>query len=167
MMRSSPKSYQRGQGNVRVANCIILYRLFSLSRQKKQIGNCPVEEAKKMRCYKRLIFKQFVKVSCLNCGPQFLSYLPICRNISCTFVELCMEMPYWCAVLVHQYGRQKLTKTSGVHVFCKSSFFSLENQHTLYLLKITRREFFSTRQHSYFGVTHCENLEVQIAVFSK
>ena len=24
---------------------------------------------------------------------------------------------------------------------------------------------FSTRQHSYFGVTHCENLEVQIAVF--
>ena len=23
------------------------------------------------------------------------------------------------------------------------------------------------RQHSYFGVTHCENLEVQIAVFSK
>ena len=27
--------------------------------------------------------------------------------------------------------------------------------------------FFSTRQHSYFGVTHCENSEVQIAVFSK
>ena len=26
---------------------------------------------------------------------------------------------------------------------------------------------FSTRQHSYFGVTHCENWEVQIAVFSK
>ena len=26
---------------------------------------------------------------------------------------------------------------------------------------------FSTRQHSYYGVTHCENSEVQIAVFSK
>ena len=26
---------------------------------------------------------------------------------------------------------------------------------------------FSMRQHSYFGVTHCENSEVQIAVFSK
>ena len=26
---------------------------------------------------------------------------------------------------------------------------------------------FSTRQHSYFGVTHCENSEVQIAVFSE
>ena len=34
------------------------------------------------------------------------------------------------------------------------------------LLKIKRRDF-STRQHSYFGVTHCENSEVQIAVFSK
>ena len=35
------------------------------------------------------------------------------------------------------------------------------------LLKIKRRDFFSARQHSYFGVTHSENLEVQIAVFSK
>ena len=35
------------------------------------------------------------------------------------------------------------------------------------LLKIKKRDFFSTRQHSYFGVTHRENWEVQIAVFSK
>ena len=34
------------------------------------------------------------------------------------------------------------------------------------LLKIKRRDFFSTRQHSYFGVTHCEISEVRIAVFS-
>ena len=96
---------------MRVSNCIILYRSFSLSRQKKkQIGNRPEEEATKMRYYERLIYKQFFKVSGLNCGLQFLSYLPICRNISCTFVELCMEMPYWCTVLVHQYGRQKSTK---------------------------------------------------------
>ena len=33
-------------------------------------------------------------------------------------------------------------------------------------LKIKRRDFFSTSQLSYFGVTHCENSEVQIAVFS-
>ena len=36
------------------------------------------------------------------------------------------------------------------------------------LLKIKRRDLFSTRQYSYFGVTHCENSdpdsEVQIAV---
>ena len=119
-----------------------------------------MEEAKKMKCYKRLIFKQFFQVSGL-CRPQFLSYLPkrfthlcralcgdailvnlfgklirppeinknifICRNVSRIFVELCMETPYWCTVLVHQYGRRKSTKTSGVHLFYKSSFFSLEN----------------------------------------
>ena len=44
-----------------------------------------MEEAKKMNCYKRLIYKQFVQVSGL-CGPQFLSYLPkhftfLCRAL--------------------------------------------------------------------------------------
>ena len=39
----------------------------------------------------------------------------ICRNVSRTFVELCMETPYWCTVLVHQYSGRKSTKTSGVH----------------------------------------------------
>ena len=97
MMQSSSKSYQRGSGNVRVANCIILYKSLSLSRQKKQIGNCPVEEAKKMRCYKRLIYKQFVKVSCLNCAPQFLSYLPK------HFVHLCRAL-YGGAILVYHFG---------------------------------------------------------------
>ena len=33
-----------------------------------------MEEAEKMKCYKRLIYRQFVQVSGL-CGPQFLSYL--------------------------------------------------------------------------------------------
>ena len=97
MMQSSSKSYQRGSGNVRVANCIILYKSLSLSRQKKQIGNCPVEEAKKMRCYKRLMYKQFVKVSCLNCGLQFLSYLPK------HFMHLCKAL-YGDAILVCRFG---------------------------------------------------------------
>ena len=38
------------------------------------------------------------------------------------------------------------------------------------LLRIKRRDFFhrdSIPIHSYLGVTHCENSEVQIAVFSK
>ena len=44
-----------------------------------------MEEAKKMKCYKRLIYKQFVQVSGL-CDPQFLSYLPkrfkyLCRAL--------------------------------------------------------------------------------------
>ena len=51
------------------------YRSFSLSRNKKLIGNRRVEEANKIKCYKRLIYKQFVQISGLN-GPQFLSYLP-------------------------------------------------------------------------------------------
>ena len=55
------------------------------------------------------------------------SFGVICQNISPTFVGLCIEMPYRCTVLEHQYGHQKSTKTSGVHFFYKSSLFSLEN----------------------------------------
>ena len=67
---------------------------------KKQIENRPVEETKKMKCYKRLIFQQFVHVSGF-CGPQFLSYLPKC------FMYLCRAL-YGDAILVHQYGRWKI-----------------------------------------------------------
>ena len=62
-----------------------------------------MEEAKKMKCYKRLMYKQFVQVSGLS-GPQFLSQ--ICRNVSRTFVQLCKETPNhklvssWRAVLI-------------------------------------------------------------------
>ena len=38
------------------------------------------------------------------------SFWVICRNVSCTFVEHCMERPYWCTILVHQYGLRKSTK---------------------------------------------------------
>ena len=38
------------------------------------------------------------------------SFWVICRNVSRTFVELCMETPYWCTVLVHQYGHGKRQK---------------------------------------------------------
>ena len=54
-----------------------------------------MEEAKKMKCYKRLIFKQFVQVSGL-CGPQFLSYLPKC------FTHICRAL-YGDAILVHRF----------------------------------------------------------------
>ena len=62
-----------------------------------------MEEAKKMKCYKRLMNKQFVQVSGLS-GPQFLSQ--IWRNVSRTFVQLCKETPNhklvssWRAVLI-------------------------------------------------------------------
>ena len=54
-----------------------------------------MEEAKKMKCYKRLIFKQFVQVSGL-CGPQFLSYLP--KRF--TYVS---RLLYGHAILVHRF----------------------------------------------------------------
>ena len=72
------------------------YRSFSLSRNKKYIGNRPVEEAKRRTCYKRLIYKQFVQVSGL-CDPQFLSYL------SKRFTHLCRAL-YGDAILVHRFG---------------------------------------------------------------
>ena len=55
-----------------------------------------MEEAKKMKCCKRLIYKQFVQVSGL-CGPQFLSYLPK------RFTHLCRAL-YGDAILVHRFG---------------------------------------------------------------
>ena len=51
-----------------------------------------MEEAKKMKCYKRLIYKQFARVSGL-CAPQFLSYLLKRFTQLCL---LCMETPFWC-----------------------------------------------------------------------
>ena len=68
---------------------------FHCHATKKLIGNRPVEE-KKMKCYKRLIYKQFVQDSGL-CGPQFLSYLPK------RFTHLCRAL-YGDAILVHRFG---------------------------------------------------------------
>ena len=49
-----------------------------------------------MKCYKRLIYKQFAQVSGL-CGPQFLSYLPK------LFTHLCRAL-YGYAILVDSFG---------------------------------------------------------------
>ena len=56
-----------------------------------------MEEFKKMKCYKRLIYKQFVQISGL-CGPQVLSYL------SKHFTHLCRAL-YGDAII----GKQKLS----------------------------------------------------------
>ena len=55
-----------------------------------------MKEAKKMKCYKRLIYKQFVQVSGL-CGSQFLSYFPK------RFMHLCRAL-YGDAILVYRFG---------------------------------------------------------------
>ena len=98
---------------------------FHYHATKKKFGNCPVEEAKKMKCYKRLTYKQFVSVSGL-CGPQFLSYLLISR----TFVELCMETSYWCTILVHQYGHRKSLENYVVAYVCINISSNTWNDYT-------------------------------------
>ena len=74
----------------------LVWIAFTVMQQKNIIGNRPVEEAKKMKCYERLIYKQFVKVSG-PCGPQFLSYL------AKRFTHLCGAL---CgdAILVYRFG---------------------------------------------------------------
>lgn len=70
---------------------------FHCHATKKEIENRPVEEApKKMKCVKRLIYKQFVQVSGLF-GPQCLSYLLI------RFTHLCRAL-YRDAMLVYHFG---------------------------------------------------------------
>ena len=56
-----------------------------------------------------------IKDQYINNLPKFQvfaahSFRVICQNVSRTFVELCMEPPYWYTVLVHQYSRRKSTK---------------------------------------------------------
>ena len=72
------------------------YRSFHCHAEKEYIGNHPVEEAKKTKSYKRLIYKQFVQVSG-PCGSQFLSYLPK------RFTYLCRAL-YGDAILVYRFG---------------------------------------------------------------
>ena len=90
------------KSSLRIVPCDITFNplspnsSFSLSRNKhgtkKYIWNRPVEEAKKMKCYNRLKYEQFVQISGL-CGPRFLSYL------AKHFTHLCRAL-YGKAILV-------------------------------------------------------------------
>ena len=137
------------------------YRSFSLSRNKR-INWRPSSgrsQTKKQN-------KQFVQVSGL-CGSQFMSYLPK------RFTLVCRAL-YGGAILVHQYGQYgigapiwppEINKNIWSSLFLEKLFlFTRElayvyinissNTWIVILLKI-KRDFFSTRQHSNFGVTHC------------
>ena len=84
-------------------------RSFSLSRNKHgtktYIANRRVEEAKKMKCYKRLIYKQFVQISGPS-GPQFLNYLPK------RFTHLSRAL-YGDAILVYSFGAPIFLMAAG------------------------------------------------------
>ena len=132
-----------------------------------------MEKAKKMKCYKRQIYKQFVQVSDLS-GTQFLSYLPK------RFTHLCGAL-YGDAILVYRFAASicppEINKNIwGSLLLWKLFLFTLElayvrinissNTWKGYTAENQEERLFSTRQHSCFGVTHRENSEVQIAVFS-
>ena len=150
------------------------YRSFSLSRNKR-INWTPSSgrsQTKKQN-------KQFVQVSGL-CGSQFMSYLPK------RFTLLCRAL-YGDAILVHQYGQYgfgapiwppEINKNIWSSLFLEKLFlFTRElayvyinissNTWNGYTAENQEERLFSARQQCYFGVTHCENSDVQIAVFSK
>ena len=109
-----------------------------------------------MKCYKRLIYKQCPSQVFV---AQFLGYFPkrftyLCRALYC-------RTPYWCTVLVDQYGRRKTTKTSGVHfsldcktvrIFAYSSTREQSNKKSGMRLKTEsetgERRFFSLASHA-------------------
>ena len=124
-----------------------------------------MEEAKKVNCYKILIYKQFVKVSGL-CGPQFLSYFREC------FTLLCRAL-YGDPILVHRFGAPIWPPEINKNIFLFTRELAYvrinisSNTSSGYIAEYQEERLFLTRQHSCFGVTHCENSKVQIAVFSK
>ena len=109
-----------------------------------------MEEAKKMKCYKRLIFKQFVQVSGL-CGPKFLSYLPK------RFTHLCRALN-GDAMSVHRFGAPISSPENNENIwsslFLKNLFLftrelaymrteiNLLTLEMVILLKIKRTDFF-------------------------
>ena len=76
-----------------------------------------MEEAKKMKCYKRLKYKRFVQVSGL-CGPKFLSYLPK------RFMHLCRALwrrhigvPFWSTNMAAGNQQKRLEFTFSKKLF--------------------------------------------------
>ena len=76
-----------------------------------------MEEAKKMKCYKRLKYKRFVQVSGL-CGPKFLNYLPK------RFMHLCRALrrhdigvPFWSTNMAAGNQQKRLEFTFSEKLF--------------------------------------------------
>ena len=123
--------------------------------QKNKLETVWWKKPKKEKCYKRLIYKQFAQISGL-CGPQFLCYLPK------HFTHLCRAL-YGDAILVAARNQQKhLEFTFSIKALPFHSRASIRaHKHIFSYLK------WLNCWKSYCGVTHCENSEVQIVVFSK
>ena len=76
-----------------------------------------MEEAKKMKCYKRLKYKRFFQVSGL-CGPKFLSYLPkrfmhLCRALWRRYIGV----PFWSTNMAAENQQKRLEFTFSKKLF--------------------------------------------------
>ena len=96
-----------------------------------------MEEAKKMKCYKRLIFKQIDQVSCLF-SLQFLSYLPK------RFTHLCRALvsrrhigaPFWCSNIAAGNQQKHPEFTFSIKALSFHSRTSIRgHKHIFYYLK--------------------------------
>ena len=138
---------------------------FHCHATNKKIGNRPVEEAKKMTCYKRLMYKEFVQVSGL-CGPQLLSYLPK------RFTHLCRAL-YGDAILVYRLGAPiwppEINKNIWGSLFLQKLFLFTRELAYVYIniSSNTWNGYTAENQDERLFSNVLWNSEVQIAVFSK
>ena len=77
-----------------------------------------MEEAKKKKCYKRLIHKQFVQLSGL-CGAQFLSCLPkrfthLCRALYGDAILDHIGVQFWCTNMAAENQQKHLEFTFSI-----------------------------------------------------
>ena len=81
--------------DVRDSKSRLIDRLRCHATKKKKIGNRPVEEAKTMKCYKRLVYKQFIQVSG-RCRAEFLGYFLKRFTHLCRVWRRHIGVPFWC-----------------------------------------------------------------------
>ena len=155
---------------------LMLYRInrFHCQAIKKCIRNRSLEVSKKMKCYKRLICKQFVQESGL-CDPQFLSYFPK------RFTHLCRAL-YGDAILVYRFGAPtwpaEMNKNMWSSFFLQKPFLFIRelvyvhisissNTWNGYTVENQEVRLFFNETAFLFWCHVLWNSEVQIAVFSK
>ena len=97
----------------------------------------------------------------------------LCRALYADVILVHIAIPFWCTNMAAGNQQKHLEFIFSIKALSFHSRTSIRTHKHIFLYLQwlycwkSRRETFPRRQHSYFGVTHCENSQVQIAVFSK
>ena len=97
----------------------------------------------------------------------------LCRALYADAILVHIAIPFWCTNMAAGNQQKHLEFIFSIKALSFHSRTSIRTHKHIFLYLQwlycwkSRRETFPRRQHSYFGVTHCENSQVQIAVFSK